>query len=228
MNTRKIIHQLDESQYDEAFEEFTLGKGLVPNRYIPEYKEHALKLLDSENPDGLCGYEVDRRPGHRTATLANKDEIVKPSMETAHTPSKRKKTGHEPSRLESFMTNREKNLVSIELGEASEEKSSKFEVTFFFSDGNKECKTFDEDEVKEIKAKYSAFIKESEKTDKDSQDFFLERIKNLPKSSLEQQSETSSLASYAYSHDRFWGSGENRVLLEGGSSSNQLNLKLTR
>lgn len=169
MDTRKIINQLDESQYDEEFKGFTLGKGFAPNRYIPEHEGPTLTFQPKDiNGPEICGFEVDRRPGHRTSVCANKDEILKAFMETAHAPSKRKKTGHEHSRLESFMTNREKNLVSIEFGEVSEKKPSTFEVIFHFSDGHKECKIFDEDEVKVIKAKYSAYIKQKEEMQPES------------------------------------------------------------
>lgn len=47
-------------------------------------------------------------------------------------------------------------------------------------------------------------------------DLLMERIKNLPESSLEKNTK-STLARDAYHNDRFWGTGKNRILLEGGT-----------
>lgn len=55
----------------------------------------------------------------------------------------------------------------------------------------------------------------------------LEKIKNLSKHSSE-SNKISSLAYDAYSIDRFWGGGEKRILLEGGSCSSSRELLLPK
>src|SRR5438445_12232930 len=98
MDTRKIIHQLDESHSDEEFEGFTLGKGFYPNKKTTYAKleGHDIQFFDCpENPDYSPFYEIDR-PVSRTLILPKykpEDAILKSFIETAHAQSKRKKIG---------------------------------------------------------------------------------------------------------------------------------------
>jgi hypothetical protein len=52
-------------------------------------------------------------------------------------------------------------------------------------------------------------------TDQQKWSDFMERIKSLPKSSLEKNTK-STLACDAYHNDRFWGTRNKCILLEGG------------